>query len=89
MGILDWLSSDRHAPENADVSTGTSLLIQHIEPRLVALPGISRSLMPAVHEALDYCREILALIPGPFDASPEAWRRTPEVATLFATNDEV
>ncbi|MCL2022661.1 MAG: hypothetical protein FWG81_11580 [Betaproteobacteria bacterium] len=89
MGILDWLSPKQQVPEDTDLSIGTSLLIEHIEPHLLALPDISRHFMPAAQAALDYCREALALIHGPFDASPVIWRRTPELAALFANNDEV
>lgn len=89
MGILDWLSPKQQAPEDPDLSVCTSLLIQQIEPHLFAIPNISRRFMPAARIALDYCREALALIAEPFDASPEVWRRTPELAALFANNDEV
>ncbi len=64
-------------------------VVSATEPKIRLVRGYERRLMPAVENALDYCRLIAERIPGPFDIRTDLWGDDPQVTAYFATTDEV
>ncbi|MDP1653817.1 MAG: hypothetical protein Q8L56_13950 [Rhodocyclaceae bacterium] len=87
MGIFDWLKSP------PPIDAGTLTMIGHamsaVDPLIRQVPGYQRKLAPAVRHALDYCTDIVARIPGPFEISRAAFASDPVVHALFASADDV
>lgn len=91
MGILsglgDWLGS---AP-SPDLVTRQAIdrAVEAVDPLLKTVSGYERKLAPAVRQALSYCEELAAGIPGPIDVSPRAFSADPLVHSLFAAPGDI
>jgi len=94
MGILDWLFGGN------DEATGSTVppavieqrieqIVRIINPRLKLVPGYRRKLVPAVEQAVLYCREIEAQIPPAIEASATVWAENPTLRALFATARDI
>lgn len=87
MGLFDWLKP----PPPLDDATRT--MVEHavtaVDPLIRQVPGYPRKLAPAVRHALDYCTDIVARIPGPYEISRAAFASDPLVHALFATADDI
>ncbi len=87
MGLFDWFKS----PPPIDDATLT--MIEHavtlVDPLIRQVPGYKEKLAPVVRHALDYCADIVARIPGPYEISRTAFATDPLVHALFATADDI
>lgn len=87
MGLLDWLR-----PRPA-LDAATQAQIEHavasVDPRIRQVSGFAEKLAPAVRHALDYCSDIAARIPGPFEISRPAFASDPMVHALFGSADDI
>ena len=55
-----------HARERAETLRGAiEHVVDEINPKIRAVSGYRKKLAPAVERSLDYCLEIVAMIPGP------------------------
>lgn len=87
MGLLDWL---KPAPP---IDAATTALIERAvtltDPLIRQVSGYERKLLPAVRRADDYCADIAARIPGPFEISRSAFAADPMVHALFGSADDI
>lgn len=87
MGLFDWFKSP------PPIDAGTLTMIEHavtaVDPLIRQVAGYQGKLAPAVRHALDYCGDIVARIPGPYEISRAAFASDPLVHALFATADDV
>jgi len=87
MGLFDWLKP-APAPDAA-----TQALIERAvalaDPLIRQVSGYEKTLLPAVRRADDYCADIAARIPGPFEISRSAFAADPMVHALFGSADDI
>lgn len=87
MGLLDWLKS----PPPLDPATVAWVdhAVAAVDPLLKTVPDYARRLAPGVEQALAYCADIAARIPGPFEISRAAFSSDPLVHALFGSADDI
>lgn len=87
MGLFDWLKpkSEIDAPLRAKIDQA----ILTIDPLIKQVADYERRLAPAVRNALAYCRDIAARIPGPVMISRANFASDPLVHALFASADAI
>jgi hypothetical protein len=87
MGLFDWLKPP------PPIDTATQALIERavvtVDPLIKQVGGYERKLLPAVQHAINYCDDIAARIPGPFEISRAAFAADPMVHALFGSADHI
>jgi hypothetical protein len=91
MGLFDWLLPHAHPAHDSDpdLEAGIERLIQAVDPRLKAISSAGTRLAPGVAATLAFCRQVVAGLPGPFDASPEHWRNAPQLRAMFTHAEDL
>lgn len=89
MSLLDWLLPRAQPAHDPDLEAGIERLIQAVDPRLKALSSANTRLAPGVAATLAFCRQVVAELPGPFDASPEHWRNAPQLRAMFTHAEDL
>lgn len=91
MGILNWRLNGRRraSPHSSRELEALAQEICRLSPRLRLLPRYAQRLAPHLGTALDYVRTLIAGIPAPREASPQAWATDPYVHACFGTPHDV
>ena len=89
MGILGWLHGSLESDDDVRIVDAMEAAVRGTDPRIRLVKGYRRRLRPAVERALEYCRELVEAIPGPFNASIEGWSTDPTVRALFTSAEEL
>ncbi len=87
MGVFDWLKPKPGI--DASLRTKIDQVVLAIEPLIKQVPGYEKRLAPAVRQALAYCADISAHIPGPVVISRAAFATDPLVHALFANSEAI
>lgn len=87
MGLFDWLKPP--PPLDATTQAGIERAVTTVEPLIKQVGGYQRKLASAVNYAMDYCDDIAARIPGPFEISRSAFASDPMVHALFGSADDI
>jgi hypothetical protein len=87
MGFFDWLKPA--PPLNAATVARIEHAIATVDPLIRQVGSYEQALAPAVEHAIDYCNDIAARIPGPFEISRAAFAADPMVHALFGSADDI
>ena len=87
MGLFDWLRPARplDAATLALIERATTM----VDPMIRQAGDHQRLLAPAIRRSLDYCADIAARIPGPYEISRSAFAADPMVHALFGSADDI
>jgi hypothetical protein len=87
MGLFNWLKP--HPALDPATQAGVDHAVATVDPLIKQIGGYEDKLAPAVRHALDYCHEIAARIPGPYEISRAAFAADPMVHALFGSADDI
>lgn len=92
MGLISKLGSlfrSETTPEDTTLSHAFALVSKSIDPAVMALPGATDRLLPAIDYALDYYRRVVAQIPGPLRISSNGHGNDDMLRTLFPVVEDI
>lgn len=87
MGLFDWFKSP--PPLDDETRLMVERAVAAIDPMIRQLPDYQRKLAAPVRHALDYCADIAARIPGPYEISRAAFASDPMVHALFGSAENI
>jgi len=91
MGLLltfkDWF---KPAPPLSPILKGAmDRVCAVVEPTLNTLPYLGKKLGPVLEPTLEYCRHLVADLPGPFVVDRPAFSSSPLIHALFPSTDDI
>ncbi len=87
MGLFNWFKSP--PPLDDETRLMVERAVAAIDPMIRQLPDYQRKLAAPVRHALDYCTDIAARIPGPYEISRAAFASDPMVHALFGSAENI
>jgi ribosomal protein S14 len=87
MGFFDWLKPQ--PPPDAATQALIERAVATVDPLIRQVRGYEKKLAPAVRRSIEYCDDIAARIPGPFEISRAAFAADPMVHALFGSADDI
>lgn len=89
-GLFGGSSGDSagRRPE-AELDAQVERVVKGTEPRLRMVSGYLRKLRAPVGTTLDYCEQLVSMLPAPVELSGSAWRTDPALNAFFASVDRM